>query len=99
MADSDSSSEDTGCPPSKRKSLTGAASYKLDDVGFLAKQKASQLLQEGDISASKFSSFFSAVRMFFSYATEYLLKWCPMKEDLLKSVVCSLLEWTNFFFF
>ena len=53
-------------------------------VGFLAKLKASQLLEEGDISASKFSSFFCAVREFFMHAIEYLLKWCPLKEELLK---------------
>ena len=36
MADSDSSSEDTGCPPSKRKSLTGAASYNTSSFWSIA---------------------------------------------------------------
>ncbi len=53
-------------------------------VGFLTKQKAQQLLDEGEISESKFSSLFSAARKFFVCATDYLLKWCPMEEELLK---------------
>ena len=32
----------------------------------------------------KYSSFFNGARSFFVSATEYLLKWCPMKEDILK---------------
>ena len=47
-------------------------------IGYTTKQTANRLHQ-GDISVIKFS------REFLMCATEYLLKWCPLDDELLKS--------------
>ena len=52
-------------------------------IGFVTKQTVNRLLAEGDISAHKLSTFYNATRAFFIRATEYLLKWCPLKDELL----------------
>ena len=41
-------------------------------IGFITRQKISQLLENGDISDGSYSRFFDA---FFVCASEYLLKW------------------------
>ena len=41
------------------------------------------MLQEGDISAHQHSTFFTAAKEFLTRCTEYLLQWCPFKEELL----------------
>jgi len=52
-------------------------------VGYLTKQTVQRLLREGDISSHQQTSFFAAAKAFFIKATEYLLKWCPLKDELL----------------
>ena len=52
-------------------------------VGFLAKQEARQLLEAGDISAKQHANFFVAARSFLVWAVKYLLKWCPLNDELL----------------
>ena len=37
----------------------------------------------GDISAKQHANFFIAARSFFVWAVEYLLKWCPLNNELL----------------
>ena len=52
-------------------------------VGFLTKQTVNRLLDEGDISVNQQTTFYNAARAFFIRATEYLLKWFPLKDELL----------------
>ena len=52
-------------------------------IGFITRQKVNQLLEDGDISDGCYSCFFDAVQAFFIFASDYLLKWCPIKDDLL----------------
>ena len=42
-----------------------------------------RLLDEGDISTWQYSSFFDAAKAFLVRATEYLIKWCPLEDELL----------------
>ena len=51
-------------------------------TGFLTKQTICRLLREGDISYQH-APFFRAVKAFLVRATEYLLKWCPLEDELL----------------
>ena len=53
-------------------------------VGFLTRQTVFKLLENGDISDRQATTFFRACRDFFVRTTEYLLKWCPFKDELLK---------------
>ena len=62
------------------------ANYVTDNnlvVGYLTKQTVQRLLTEGDISPHQHTTFFAAAKVFFIKATEYLLKWCPLKDELL----------------
>ena len=52
-------------------------------IGYVTKQEVNKLLHNGDISAHQHSSFYTGVRRFFESVTSYLLKWCPLKDDLL----------------
>ena len=54
-------------------------------VGFITLQKAKQLLDNGDISERQYDTFFAAARAFLVKAAEYLLKWCPFQDELLRS--------------
>lgn len=58
----------------------------IDDslvIGFLTKQTITKLLDEGDISSHEHDSFFQLARIFYMKSVEYLLKWCPLNEELL----------------
>ena len=52
-------------------------------IGFLTKLTITKLLREGDISSHQHAMFFRAVKAFLIQAAEYLLKWCPLKDELL----------------
>lgn len=52
-------------------------------VGFITKQTLNKLLNEGDISSYQYSKFFKAAKAFLIRATEYLIKWCPLDDELL----------------
>ena len=52
-------------------------------IGFLTKQMVNKLYEEGDITNVQKDKFFNAARKFFVCAAAYLLKWCPLEEDLL----------------
>jgi len=52
-------------------------------IRYVTKQTAQKLLKEGDISLYQQTTFFNAAKAFFIKATEYLLKWCPLKDELL----------------
>ena len=52
-------------------------------VGYLTKQAIQRLLTEGDISPHQQTTFYAAAKAFFIKVTEYLLKWCPLKDELL----------------
>ena len=52
-------------------------------IGYVTKQTVQRLLKEGDISLYQQTTFFDAAKAFFIKATEYLLKWCPLKDELL----------------
>ena len=52
-------------------------------IGYVTKQEVNKLLHNGVISAHQHSSFYTGVRRFFESVTSYLLKWCPLKDDLL----------------
>ena len=54
-------------------------------IGFITKQTVNRLYQEGDITNHQLSKFYKAARGFFMCATEYLLKWCPLQDELLAS--------------
>ena len=41
------------------------------------------MLDEGDIAEHQLSVFYNAVREFFVCATGYLMKWCPLQDELL----------------
>ena len=60
-------------------------------IGFITKQTANRLLQEGDITSYQFTKFYRAAREFLMRATEYLLQWCPLQDELLTSAT-----WLNF---
>ena len=54
-------------------------------IGYVTKQTIQRLLKEGDISlySYQWTTFFDAVKASFIRATEYLLKWCPLRDELL----------------
>ena len=52
-------------------------------IGYTTKRILQRLLDEGDISLYQQTTFFDADKAFFIKATEYLLKWCPLKDELL----------------
>lgn len=56
-------------------------------IGFITKQKIRNLRDNGDISEHQYSSFFKAAVGFFQSATSYLLKWIPLREDLLINAI------------
>jgi len=68
---------------------------QVDDVdlgiGMITKKTAHDLFDEGDITAHQLKVFYKAVRAFYVRAVEYLLKWCPFTDDLLKHST-----WINF---
>ena len=51
-------------------------------IGILQK-----LFEGGDISVDQHKRFYESVRAFLVCATEYLLKWCPLNDELLLHVV------------
>ena len=42
-----------------------------------------RLLNDGDISNTQAATFYLSVKRFLICATEYLLKWCPLEDELL----------------
>ena len=56
-------------------------------IGVVTKQTLQKLFDEGDISENQWKCFYQAVRMFLTCATEYLLKWCPLNDELLSHIV------------
>ena len=52
-------------------------------IGFLTRQTVKRLLDGRDISTQQYSLFFTAVKAFLVRATEYLLKWCPLQDEVL----------------
>lgn len=52
-------------------------------IGFTTKQMTNRLHEEGDITRHQLNKFFKAVREFLVCATDYLLKWCPLEDELL----------------
>lgn len=52
-------------------------------IGFMTKQKLDQLFNDGDITCRQRDAFFNAIKCFLIRATEYLLKWCPLEDELL----------------
>ena len=52
-------------------------------VGFMAQLRARQLLEDGDISRYQHANFHNAARSFLVCAAQYLLKWCPLNDELL----------------
>lgn len=54
-------------------------------IGFVTKQTIRKLL-DGDIAEHQLSVFYNAVREFFVCATGYLMKWCPLQDELLTHV-------------
>ena len=53
-------------------------------IGFVTRQTTNKLLKEGDISSQQHTKIFDAANTFFLRATEYLLKWCPLQDELVK---------------
>ena len=52
-------------------------------IGMMTKQMANKLLEDGDITTNQLKVFYTAIRAFYTRATEYLLKWCPLQDSLL----------------
>ena len=52
-------------------------------IGFTTKQMANRLLQGGDIAPHQLQKFYKAAREFLVSATEYLMKWFPLEDELL----------------
>ena len=52
-------------------------------IGFLTRQTVKRLLDGEDISTQQYSLFFTAVKAFLVRATDYLLKWCPLQDEVL----------------
>ena len=52
-------------------------------IGYTTKQILQRLLNEGDISLCLQTTFFDATKAFFIKGTEYLLKWCPLRDEML----------------
>lgn len=67
-------------------------------VGFLTRDKVNALLREGDISKHHHITFFKAAKAFSIRAfREYLLKWCPLRDELLSNATWLYFE-HNFLF-
>jgi hypothetical protein len=60
-------------------------------VGFITQQRIHRLLEDGSISDREVLIFYCAVRKFYECTVEYLKKWFPLKEPLLKHT-----SWINF---
>ena len=58
-------------------------------VGAITRNTVRDLLQDGDISTHQQTTFYKAVKAFRIRAVEYLLKWCPLEDELL-SMQCFL---------
>ena len=52
-------------------------------VGFITRQILRQLFNNGDIAESEVTKFYTAVRRFYTTATEYVKKTYPIKDDVL----------------
>lgn len=52
-------------------------------IGYITRQKIKKLLEEGDISDSKYSLLFKSACEYFIRATEYLLTWFPLQDEFL----------------
>ena len=52
-------------------------------IVYVTKQKVKKLLNDGDISQHKYKLFYEAARNFLVVATEYLLAWSPVQDELL----------------
>ena len=51
-------------------------------VGCLTKQTLEKLLR-GDVAPHQHAIFFNAAKAFLIQASEYMLKWCPLEDELL----------------
>ena len=54
-------------------------------VGFLTRDEVNKPLPEEDISEYQHTTFFKDAQAFSIQAVEYLLKWCPLKDELLSN--------------
>ena len=52
-------------------------------IGFVTNQSIDKLLREGDVSPHQYAKFFEAAKAFLIRASEYLLQWCPLEDELL----------------
>ncbi len=52
-------------------------------VGYITRQKANKLFEDGDISELKYKLFFRAAREYLIRATVYMLAWFPLQDELL----------------
>ena len=52
-------------------------------IGFMTIQTIKKFVDERDISSHQYTMFFTAAKAFLIRATEYLLKWCPLEDELL----------------
>lgn len=50
----------------------------------MTRQNLRCLLDDGSISSSQVSNFYLSVRKFFLQTTDYLLKWCPFSDELIR---------------
>ncbi|XP_065893400.1 uncharacterized protein [Dysidea avara] len=54
-------------------------------IGFTTMNNVNTLLRQGSISLHQQTVFFNAVKAFLMKAVEYLLKWCPLEDELLNN--------------
>ena len=52
-------------------------------IGSVTRQTINRLLEDGDTSDGCYSCFFNAVQAFFTFALDYLIKWCPIQDEFL----------------
>lgn len=61
---------------------------QLDDsklfVGLLTRSKLQKKLDEGDISPQQMKNFYASVRAFYCKTVEYIIKWFPLKEPVVR---------------
>lgn len=73
------------------KASSNQVTDKELSIGYITKHTANRLHEEGDITDHQLTKFFKAAREFLMRATEYLLKWCPLEDELLTNAT-----WLNF---
>jgi hypothetical protein len=74
------------------KALSNQVTDKELAIGFSTKQTACQLHQAGDITSHQLKKFYKAGREFLIRATEYLMKWCPLNDELLTAATWLIFE-------